>query len=361
MTTTAAPRGRKRSRSPLPPSASRLSKRTSSQRTESQLESLQSDITLKLTASPTLPISPRITVPLDIDVATVQLPTWIDMTIDYWVLWRHIYDKWRIQQKFANVNAVLHGCTKGLDLAHNEIDRLLYIRERLLTDHPDRQDINLRNRKTVKQVWRYLSKSQSLGEEVAKFSCAQVEREMRWDIMSEEDDVMWDQIGLFLIEQGTEGRIFIDPREYYNHYSWCIEDFGKDVSECILQNFYLKFAARGGENEGYSRETVDCDDCSAVAASSSTTEDCRCEETCLLCLPHNEGYVPISPISSLPSPPRTPGTQTLQSYFKGRRLSHPSLKEREMYTDDDAIGILLSFCGLDTRQVKRLGRSRSRR
>jgi hypothetical protein len=281
------------------------------------------------------------------------------MTTDYWILWRHIYDKWRIQQKFANVNAVLHGFTKGLDLAQKEIDRLLYIRETLLTDHPDRQDINLRNRKTVKQVWRYLSKAQSLGEEVAKFNCVRVEREMRWDIMSE-DDVMWDQVGLFLIEQGTEGRIFIDPRGYYDHYSWCVEDFGNDVSECILRDFYLKFAMRRGENEHPSRETIDCDDCS-TAASSSTSEDCQCGETCLLCLPQSEGYVPISPISSLPSPPRTPGTQTLQSYFKGRRLSHPSPKERDKYTDDDAIDILLSFCGLDTRQAKRLGRSKPRR
>ena len=86
---------------------------------------------------------------------------------------------------------------------------------------------------------------------------------------------------------------------------------------------------------------------------------CQCPDTCLICLPHAEGYVPISPISSLPSPPRTPGTQPLPSYFKGRRLSHPRPKVRDRYSDDDAVDILLSFSGQCTRPPnKRQGRSR---
>jgi hypothetical protein len=279
------------------------------------------------------------------------------VTADYWTVWRHVYDKWRIQKKFANINASVHGLTAGLDIANTEIDRLLYIREKLLTDHPDRQDIDLRNRKTVKQVWNFLLKWQCLGEEVAKFNCARVARDMRWDITVEEDEDMWDQIGNFLIEQGNEGRIFIDPREYYDHYSWCVEDFGKEVTETILRGFYHKFAGRTGIDESKSGEAVEGDDCSA------STENCQCGETCLLCLPRVETYAPISPLSSLLSPPRTPGTQTLPSYFKGRRLSHPSTQKfHHTYTDDEAITILLSFSGLYTRPPsKRRGRSRHAR
>src|SRR5271170_2724126 len=340
-TTTTLPRGRKRSRSP---SSTRSSKRNSSQITETQLSTLESDITLKLTASsPALPLPPRITVPLDIDVTDTTIPSWIDMTTDYWTVWRHVYDKWRIQSKFASIIAAVYGSEQGVEVASTEIDRLLHIRERLLTDHPDRQDIDLRNRRTVKRVWRYLQRVQAQGEEVAKFSCSRVEREMRWD-MNEEKEGMWDQIGVFLVEQGNEGRIFIDPRDYYDHYSWCVEDFGKDVSETVLRDFYNKFA-RNTTQEEVRKEVLDCEECSASAAE----ENCSCEETCLLCVPHTEGYSPISPISSLPSPPRTPGTQSLQAYFKGRRLEHPPLKQRDDPTDDDAAEILLSFSGLELR------------
>ena len=340
-TTTTLPRGRKRSRSP---SSTRTSKRNSSQITETQLSTLESDITLKLTASPpALPLPPRITVPLDIDVTDTNIPSWIDMTTDYWTVWRHVYDKWRIQSKFATITAVVCGNEEGVKIACTEIDRLLHIRERLLTDHPDRQDIDLRNRRTVKQVWRYLQRAQAQGEEVAKFSCTRVEREMRWDV-DEEKEGMWDQIGVFLVEQGNEGRIFIDPRDYYDHYSWCVEDFGKDVSETVLRDFYNKFARNTTQEEVW-KEVLDCDECSTSAAE----ENCSCEETCLLCVPHTEGYSPISPISSLPSPPRTPGTQSLQAYFKGRRLEHPPLKQRDDPTDDDAAEILVSFSGLEPR------------
>ena len=348
--TTTAPRGRKRSRSTS--ITSRPLKRTASEHTETQLESLQSDIALTLNAS-SCPAIPRITVPLDIDVTHVQLPAWIDMTTDYWTIWRHIYDKWQIQRKFATIYASISGQSEGVELAHQEIDRLLYIREKLLADHPDRQDIDLRNRKQVKQVWRYLSKAQTLGEEVAKFNCLRVAREMGWDVTSsEEDGDMWNQIGVYLIEQGVEGRIFIDPRDYYDHYSWCVEDFGKEVSQELLTGFYHKFAKVSTEE--CKREAIEeCNDCSV------STETCQCSDTCLLCLPHTEGYVPISPISSLPSPPRTPGTQPLPSYFKGRRLSHPSRKIRDNYSDDDAVDIILSFSGQYTRPPnKRRGRSR---
>lgn len=360
---TTVPRGRKRSRSSS--STSPPQKRTSSEHTETQLESLQSDIALKLTASSPpqqpLPLSssgpPRITVPLDIDVSDIQLPSWIDMTTDYWIIWRHIYDKWRIQQKFANINANLYGINDGLDIAQQELDRLLYIREKLLTDHPDRQDIDLRNWKTVKRVWLYLSKLQSFGEEVTKFSCKRTAKEMRWDITSDNED-MWNQVGVFLIEQGIEGRIFIDPRDYYDHYSWCVEDLGKEVSEDMLRGFYQKFACKTTTTteDGSYREMIQCDDCSA------SPEECQCHETCLLCLPLTEGYIPISPLSSLPSPPRTPGTQPLPSYFKGRRLSHPSTKAPDISTDDDAVNILLSFSGLYTRPPnRRRGRTINKR
>ena len=289
------------------------------------------------------------------------------MTTDYWTIWRHIYDKWRIQKKFTVINANLYGITEGLDIANTEINRLLYIREKLLTDHPDRQDIDLRNRKVVTQVWQYLSKMQNLGEDVAKFSCKRVARDMGWEFNMLEDngddEDMWNQIGRFLIEQGMEGRIFIDPRDYYDHYSWCVEDFsgGKEISEEILQGFYNKFAQSTATtiDESTSNnncETINCEQCSP------STEKCQCEETCLLCLPHTEGYTPISPISSLPSPPRTPGTQPLPSYFKGRRLSHPSTTTKlllpEQVTDDDAVDILLSFSGVCTPPTKRRGRSR---
>ena len=348
-TTATAPRGRKRSRSTS--TTCRPHKRAASEHTETQLESLQSDIALTLAPSP-CPTLPRITVPLDIDVTHVQLPAWIDMTTDYWTIWRHIYDKWQIQKKFATIHASISGQSEGVELAHQEIDRLLYIREKLLADHPDRQDIDLRNRKQVKQVWRYLSKVQPLDEEVAKFNCLRVAREMGWDVTSsEEDGDTWNQIGLYLIEQGVEGRIFIDPREYYDHYSWCVEEFGKEVSQELLKGFYHKFARTGGLTEGCKREAIEeCDDCSA------STETCHCTDSCLLCLPRIEGYVPISPISSLPSPPRTPGTQPLPSYFKGRRLSHPSAKLRDNYSDEDAVDILLSFSARPPNK----GRGRSR-
>ena len=265
------------------------------------------------------------------------------MTTDYWTVWRHIYDKWHIQSKFAQINAIMYGDTRGVEVACKEIDRLLHIRERLLTDHPDRPDIDLRSRRTVKQVWRYLQKAQLLGEEVAKFSCMRVEREMRWDV-NEEKEAIWDQIGVFLVEQGNEGRIFIDPRDYYDHYSWCVEDFRKDVSEMALLDFYAKFTRSISQEEGW-RELLDCENCSVSAAE----EKCLCEETCLLCVPRTEGYSLISPISSLPSPPRTPGTQSLQAYFKGRRLEHPSPKQREQPTDEDAVDVLLSFSSLEPR------------
>ena len=350
-TTTAPPRGRKRSRSP---NTTRSNKRTSSQNTKSQLESLQSDITLKLTASPAVTTPPRITVPLDIDVSHTQLPSYIDMNTDYWTIWRHIYDKWRIQEKFARVHASVRGNANGVDLAQKEIDRLHYVREKLLTDHPDRQDIDLRNRNHVKHVWKFLAKAQSLGDDVAKFSCQGVASDMGWDSKSE-DDAMWDQIGAFLIEQGTEGRIFIDPRDYYDHCSWCVEDFGKPVPDSILKEFYQRFA-QVSDTETAPCEMIEGD------ASSTTIENCQCGDFCLLCLPQADVYLPVSPLSSLPSPPRTPGTQSLQSYFKGRRLPHPAHKSHETYTDDDAVNILLSFAGVarpHSIRDKRPGRSKS--
>ena len=114
-------------------------------------------------------------------------------------------------------------------------------------------------------------------------------------------------------------------------------------------------ARMSAATEECKREAVEeCDHCSV------SNETCQCTDACLLCLPHTETYVPISPLSSLPSPPRTPGTQPLPSYFKGRRLSHPSAKVRDKYSDDDAIFILLSFSGQYTRPPnnKRRGRSR---
>lgn len=274
------------------------------------------------------------------------------MTTDYWTVWRHIYDKWHIQAKFANIHAMVHGSTHGEDLAYKELDRLLYIREKLLTDHPDRQDLDLRNRRTVKHVWQFLAKSQDTGYEVAKFNCERVAKEMRWEV-SKEDGAMWDQIGAFLMEQGNEGRIYIDPREYYDHYSWCVEDFGQDVSPDALNAFYHQFLRRVDTKESCRLDTIECGDCSV------STDACLCEKMCLLCLPRTETYIPISSESSLPSPPRTPGTQPLPSYFKGKRLSHPPrLKSNITFTDDEAVDLILAFSGvtqteLAARQISR--------
>jgi hypothetical protein len=344
--TTNPPRNLKRSLSPdstcPPPSSKRIS---SSSKQEAH-------ITLTLTAYPAESTPPRITVPLDIDVTDTPLPSWIDMTADYWTLWRHMYDKWSIQARFARINAVLHDDT-GVQVADAEMDRLLSIRERLLTDHPDRQDIDLRCRRAVKRVWQFLTRRQSYGENDADFDCLRVEKEMGWDMSGES---VWDQIGAYLMEQGYEGRIFIDPREYYTHFSWCVEDHEKHISDDTLLHFYDKFA-RHVEKPEISRTTVDCDECP------TSTGPCTCLDTCLLCLPFVEGVVPVSPLSSLPSPPRTPGTQSLQSYFKGKRLSHPPLKRPVEYTDHHAINILLSFAGAKPpeplRENKR-GRSRRR-
>jgi hypothetical protein len=349
--TTSAPRGRKRSRSLS--SSSRPSKRTSSQNTQKQLQSLEDDITLKLTASPAVNLPPRITVPLDIDITHVTLPSWIDMNTDYWTVWRHLYDKWRIQSKFAATKSVLTDQTEGYDLAIQEIDKLHYIREKLLMDHPDRQDIDLRMTKTVKLVWRYLSKAQRQGDQVAKFKCSRMETEMKWDILSD-DENMWGQISAFLIEQGNEGRIFIDPRQYYDHYSWCVEDFGGEVTHELLTDFYCKFARMVNPEEGVIKEIHDCKDCTA------STECCTCEDTCLLCLPQADGYSPVSPLSSLPSPPRTPGTQPLPSYFKGKRLSHPPPESHDKFTNDEAVDILLAFSGHERPSISRHKKQRGR-
>jgi hypothetical protein len=345
-TTINPPRNRKRSLShdsTCPPRSSK--RRTSSSKQEAH-------ITLTLTAYSAESTPPRITVPLDIDVTVTPLPSWIDMTADYWMLWRHMYDKWIIQARFARINAILHDDT-GIQVADAEMDRLLSIRERLLSDHPDRQDIDLRCRRTVKRVWQFLTRRQSYGENDADFDCLRVEKEMGWD-MSEES--VWDQIGAYLMEQGYEGRIFIDPRAYYSHFSWCVEDHGKHISDDTLFHFYDKFA-RHVEKPEISRTTIECDECS------KSTGPCTCLDTCLLCLPFVEGVVPVSPLSSLPSPPRTPGTQSLQSYFKGKRLSHPPSKLPVEYTDHHAINILLSFAGAKPpepfRENKR-GRSRRR-
>jgi len=280
------------------------------------------------------------------------------MNTDYWAIWRHVYDKWRIQYKFAIVNSVLYSHSEGLDIATQELDKLHFVREKLLLDHPDRQDIDLRTRTTVKQVWRYLSKAQAQGEQVAKFNCARMENEMKWDISSEDVNT-WDQIGAFLIEQGNEGRIFIDPRQYYDHYSWCIEDLGKTVPRGVLTDFYRKFARKAKHPKQHVvKDIIECKECT------TSTENCACGDTCLLCLPQAEGYPPVPPVSSLPSPPRTPGTQTLPSYFKGKRLSHPAPKStHHKYTDDDAIDILLAFSGIDrpamSRQKRQRGRSKN--
>jgi len=284
------------------------------------------------------------------------------LNTDYWSIWRHVYDKWNIQLKFATIINVLYGFEEGVEIARQEVDRLLYVREKLLMDHPERQDLNLKDVHTVKRVWKYLVKVQerSSGGDVAKFNCVRVEKEMKWDTsvkngeVEEQDDdeeqrTMWEQIGNFLVEQGNEGRIFIDPRDYYNHYSWCVEDSlnnGKDLTDAQLTEFYSKFAApvtadevTSQEQQKQHKEIIDCEKC----PNAKGVEVCQCEETCLLCLPHTEAYNPISSDSALPSPPRTPGTQPLPSYFKGRRLSHPPPKLRKRFTDEEAVEILMGF------------------
>jgi len=274
------------------------------------------------------------------------------MTTDYWCIWRHVYDKWRIQQKFAKINALKHNDEKGYEFACDELDRLWYIREKLLMDHPERQDIDLRNRRTVKLVWRFLRKMQLQGDDVAKFDCRKVESELRWDGWIE-DDAIWDKIGAFLRDQGNEGRIFIDPRDYYDHYSWCLEDSNKNVMDVRLLEFYNKFSAKVDIEEEPTPPLIECKECRPES-------DCQCEENCLLCLPRADGYAPISPVSSLPSPPRTPGTHPLPSYFKGIRLAHPPEKTTESFTDDEAVGILLSFYGAEDKAGRKRVKRRHR-
>jgi hypothetical protein len=253
-----------------------------------------------------------------------------------------MYDKWQIQKRFVTIASTPH---EPLTLALREIDRLLYIRERLLLDYPDRQDIDLRDPPTVRRVWRFLRQCQARGEDVAKFSCARVERDLGWEL---DEDGDWDAVSAYLLEQGNEGRIFIDPRTYYDSHSWIVEDFpGKTISPHALEHFYAQFTTY---NPSYARETLECGKC-------SDADECGgCEDVCLLCLPAVETVAPISPLSSLPSPPRTPGTQSLPSYFKGRRLVHPPVREEVVeYTDDEAVDILLSFSGVAPRK-RRKGR-----
>ena len=310
------------------------------------MDSQQTEITLNLTVSADTSSPPRITVPLDIDVTHTQIPSWIDMTTDYWCVWRHVYDKWRIQQKFSKINAIHQREEKGYVIACEEIDRLWYVREKLLMDHPERQDIDLRNTKTVKLVWRFLRKMQMLGYEVANFNCEKVENELRWDGKTEDESV-WDKIGSFLLDQGNDGRIFIDPRDYYDHYSWCIEDSDKDLKDLRLSEFYNKFATKIDIEEEKPPVLIECKECQP------SSQTCECKDGCLLCLPRADGYTPISPVSSLPSPPRTPGTSPLPSYFKGIRLPHPPEKPAESFTDEEAAEIFLSFCGVEDNKSRR--------
>jgi hypothetical protein len=324
----------------------------------------------KPTQATTKPPLPRITVPLDIDTTHVQLPCWLDMSTNYWLTWRHMYDKWQIQKRFASLNARLYGAHEGLQIATRELDRLLYIREKLLMDCPDRQDIDLREGQTVRRIWRFLRGCQTRGEDVAKFNCVRVKREMRWDLPNSDDDEEmegegegrgWRQVSNFLIDQGNEGRIFIDPRTYYDHYSWIVEDFAGQITSSALEKLYQQFACRtvmepnddilGSQQlqrQQQQREVVDCAKCSPSA------EYCSCEDSCLLCLPRTETVAPISSLSSLLSPPRTPGTQSLPSYFKGRRLSHPPAERPVVeYTEDEAVDILLSFSGASRRKRRK--------
>jgi hypothetical protein len=280
--------------------------------------------------------APRITVPLDVEAGDVAVPSWIDLNVDYWTLWRHHYDKWNIQAKFARIKQSMVKEDSGINIATTEISRLLCLREKLLMEHPDRQDIDVRSRRATKQVWRYLQKAQIDGTVCAAFDCAKVEKDFGWSVGDDGED-MWDQIGTFLMEQGVEGRIFIDPRGFYNHFSWCVEDSAKPVSPETLDAFYAKFA-RLGDTEPRGG-ILECGECVG------SIEACLCSETCLLCLPQVDGCPPISPLSSLPSPPRTPGTQTPESYFKGKRLRHPVPHVDIQYTDEEAVNILMAFAG----------------
>jgi hypothetical protein len=347
---TNAPRGRKRTRSSYnnnedtnPPPFKSRKRRLSGEGLTPRLDPIDADISLNH-ATCSASVDPlRITVPLDIDVSHLQLPDWIDLNTDYWVMWRHNYDKWHIQHKFALVNKFHNRCNRGVDIAAKAIDNLLFIREKLLTDHPDRPDLDLENRNMVKNVWRYLVKAQQDpgAEAVAEFNCVSVAKETRWDVTTN-DETLWREIQAFLIEQGNEGKIFIDPRKYYNHFSWCVEDCGSArVSSRQLYGFYEQFGAPVVDEEP--QETISCVDCSASA------QKCNCGQVCLLCLPHADGYMPVSPQSSLLSPPRTPGTQTMPAYFKGRRLSHPPVRLRKHFTDEEAAGLLLQFADVGTK------------
>jgi hypothetical protein len=310
-------------------------------------------MTLHLATSQSMEVPPRITVPLDMDVSNVSIPQWIDLTVDYWALWRHHFDKWNIQLRFAKVNNSRDGDATGIDIARKEIDKLFYIREKLLMDHPDRQDIDIRSRRAVKHVWRYLCKAQAYGVKCTDFRCSQVEQQFGWNTMLEDED-MWDHIGEYLMEQGVEERIFIDPRLFYPHFSWTVVDSGKEVTDENLAEFYDQFAQQATLES--SSTTIECDECTGSA------KTCLCEETCLLCLPQVQGIPPVSPLSSLPSPPRTPGTQSLHLPFKGKRLPHPPPPvETLSYTGEDAANILLGFAGLPIYQPnedKRRGRQR---
>jgi len=256
-------------------------------------------------------------------------------------LWRHMYDKWRVQEKFAKIVFTRTGDSAPLVVAHGELDVLLRVRERLLSERPERQDISFRERKVTRLVWRYLLRREELKEAEAKFKTGEVSAEMGFENEMTWDDVKWDRLMGYLTEQARKGRIFIDPRNFYDHYSWLIEDSLSPPPTSFLPQFYDTFAQELPSPPASPLPVIlDCAKCSQTTHQEEE-DDLPC---CLLCLPRvDDVYTVMSPSSSLLSPPRTPGTTPLPSYFRGRRLAHPRPEPSTDVSDEDVAGMLITL------------------
>jgi hypothetical protein len=235
-----------------------------------------------------------------------------------------MYDKWHLQARFARIVAVRTGDSGPLSVAEEELEQLHHVREKLLADKPERQDILFEDSRMVRLVWRYLGRREDAGEAEAKFDTRTVAGEVRL-----QEPGGWERLAGYLSEQASKGRIFIDPREFYNHYSWLIEDSPSPPEPSLLLSFYDTFVQELEFPSNPLPAIIDCAKCSQTDTDDGLPH-------CLLCLPKEETYQMMSPSSSLLSPPRTPGTRPLQSYFRGQRLPHPKPPPPEISEQDAA-------------------------
>src|SRR5204862_6191274 len=91
---------------------------------------------------------------------------------------------------------------------------------------------------------------------------------------------------------------------------------------------------------------LDCAKCTPPTTIAAQSPDTQHLSHCLLCLPKTDPISVMSPSSSLLSPPRTPGTRPLPSYFGGRRLPHPKPPLTDTHiSDEDGARMLLRLLG----------------